>query len=62
MARHPLTGEPIRIMRSEAHLTRDQKTLVYITKDAEPSNRWARWQTLVSDPQGLNVLEPVQPN
>ena len=62
MARHPLTGEPIRILRSEAHLTRDQKTLVYITPEAEPSNRWVRWQTLVSDRQGLQVLEPVKPN
>ena len=57
----PPTG-PIRILRSEAHLTRDQKTLVYITPEAEPSNRWVRWQTLVSDRQGLQVLEPVKPN
>ena len=62
VARHPLTGEPIRILRSEAHVTRDQKTLVYLTPTAESSNRWARWQTLISDRQSLAILEPVKPN
>jgi len=62
VARHPLTGAPIRIMRSEAHISRDQKTLVYLTSGAESSPRWPRWQTLISDKEGLAILEPVKPN
>lgn len=62
VARHPITGSPIRIIRSEAHISRDQKTLIYLTPNAEPSNRWARWQTLISDKECLAVLDPVKPN
>ena len=62
VARHPITGSPIRIIRSEAHISRDQKTLIYLTSNAEPSNRWARWQTLISDKECLAVLDPVKPN
>jgi hypothetical protein len=63
-ARHPITGKPIRILRTEASISRDKKTLVYLTGDADKSARWNRWQTIVSDREGLAVLEEtmVVPN
>jgi len=60
--RHPITGAEIKILRTGVSISRDQKTLVYLTEDAEPSMRWARWQTLVSDRESLAVLHPVIPN
>ena len=62
VARHPITGSPIQIIRSEAHISRDQKTLVHLTQNAEVSNRWTRWQTIISDKETLAVLDPVKPN
>jgi hypothetical protein len=45
LARNPKTGAPIRILRSEASLSRTQKTLVWL-KDQDPSIKWERWETV----------------
>jgi hypothetical protein len=35
---------------------------VHLTQNAEVSNRWTRWQTIISDKETLAVLDPVKPN
>jgi hypothetical protein len=45
LARNPKTGAPIRILRSDASLWRNKKTLVWL-KDQETSIPWDRWETL----------------
>jgi hypothetical protein len=44
-ARNPKTGAPIRILRSEASLWRNKKTLVWL-QDQHPDIPWDRWETL----------------
>jgi len=45
LAHHPKTGKPIRIMRSDASLWRNQKTIINLTEQ-DPSVPWNRWDTL----------------
>lgn len=56
LAHHPETGQPIRILRSDAQISQDNKTLVWIQPTFVASPRWSRWSTLVSDPAALGVL------
>lgn len=44
LARNPKTGTPIRILRSEASLSRAKKTLVWL-RNQDPSIPWERWDT-----------------
>jgi len=44
LARNPKTGAAIRILRSEASLSRTKKTLVWL-KNQDPSIPWNRWET-----------------
>ena len=53
LAHHPVTGKPIRIMKTETHLYKNQKTVCWL-RDT-PSNitnphRMKRWDTIVSSP------------
>lgn len=45
LARNPQTGTPIRILRSEASLSRKKKTLVCL-QDQDPTKPWERWDTV----------------
>jgi len=45
LARNPKTGAPIRILRSDASLWRNKKTLVWL-KDQDVSIPWDRWETI----------------
>lgn len=45
LARNPKTGAPIRILRSEASLSRKRKTLVWL-QDQDPKIKWERWDTV----------------
>lgn len=45
LARNPKTGAPIRILRSDASLWRNQKTLVWLNNQ-DPSVPWDRWDTV----------------
>ncbi len=45
LARNPKTGAPIRILRSDASLWRNKKTLVWL-QDQDRSIPWDRWDTL----------------
>jgi hypothetical protein len=51
LAQHPITGKPIRIMKTETHLYKDNKTAVWLNKDPKDVNephRFRRWMTAVS--------------
>lgn len=53
LARNPKTGAPIRILRSDASLSRNRKTLVWL-QNQSPEIPWERWDTVcvgVSDIQ-----------
>jgi hypothetical protein len=45
LARNPKTGAPIRILRSDASLWRNRKTMVWL-QGQTPSIPWERWDTL----------------
>ncbi len=45
IARNPKTGAPIRILRSDASLSRSQKTLVWLHEQT-PDIPWDRWETV----------------
>jgi hypothetical protein len=47
LAQNPKTGAPIRIMRTEASLWRNQKTMVWLKGDTDSSVSWDRWLTVV---------------
>ena len=53
LARNPKTGAPIRILRSDASLWRNKKTLVWLQNQKE-SVVWDRWETVCI---GLSDLE-----
>jgi len=53
MAHHPLTGKPIRVMRTETHLCRDKKTLVWL-RGQELSASYNRWETIISNLSDLS--------
>lgn len=51
LATHPATGKPIRILRTEAHVSHDARTLVWVRPTFVPSARWSsRWNALLTDP------------
>jgi hypothetical protein len=62
MSRHPTTGAPIRILRSDATLSKNANTIVWIQPTFEPSPRWSRWNTIVSDPRAISVLQGHPPS
>jgi len=43
---HPITGKPIRIMRTQTQLWRDAKTVVLLNETADPTVPWGRWETI----------------
>ena len=50
LAHHPITGQPIRILRSEAQITQSRRTLVWLQAGYSESPRWQRWNIIISDP------------
>lgn len=62
IATHPTTGKPIRILRSEAALSKNATTAVWIQPSFQPSHRWSRWNTIVSDINSLPVLQGQIPS
>ena len=51
LAHHPITGKPIRIIKTETHLYKNKKTLIWLRNSpssyATPE-RFKRWETLVT--------------
>ena len=56
LAHHPLTGKPIRVIKSQAQLWRDAKTLVLLSANADPAVPWDRWETAAA---GLSVVQSL---
>lgn len=55
LAHHPITGQPIRILRTETQISSDFKTLVWIQPTFQPSHRWRRWFCLATEPNAAQV-------
>lgn len=58
LAHHPITKQPIRILRTEPSIHCDQKTLVWIGADFVKSHRWSRWYPIISSPAAASVCGP----
>ena len=56
LAHHPLTGKPIRVIKSQAQLWRDAKTLILLQPTADPNVPWDRWETAAA---GLAVVQAL---
>lgn len=61
LAHHPKTGKPIRVLKSDASISRDNRTLVWVQPTFEASQRWSRWSSLISDPAAAAVLCGAEP-
>jgi hypothetical protein len=53
LARHPTTGEPIRILRIEPQISANHKTLVWVRAAFKASPKWKRWFPIVSEPAAV---------
>lgn len=58
LAHHPVTGQPIRILRTETQLSVDQKTLVWLRDSFQESALWSRWFPIVSEIGAMKVCDP----
>ena len=56
LAHHPVTGQPIRILRTDTQLSYDARTLCWVRATFRPSTRWSRWTTFLSEPTAFPVL------
>jgi hypothetical protein len=56
LAHHPVTGQPIKILRSETQISTDNKTLAWIRDGFVPSTRWNRWFSVCTEPNALSAL------
>ena len=57
-ARHPITGQPIRILRSETQISSDRTTLLWIRASFSGgySHRWARYHCVVTEPEAVALV------
>ena len=60
-ARHPTTGETIRILRADSQVARDLRTLVWLRPTFRPSRKWLRWSPLISDPAAAECIDSGLP-
>ncbi len=58
LAHHPETGQPIRILHSDAQVSQSHRTLVWIRPTFQASTRWNRWTTILSEPAAIAVAIP----
>jgi hypothetical protein len=56
-ARHPTTGETIRILRADSQVARDQRTLVWVRPTFKSSGKWLRWSPIISEPSAASCIE-----
>ena len=45
LAHHPITGAPIRVLKTETHIYKDKKTLIWL-QDQDSCPRFNRWDTI----------------
>lgn len=60
LARHPLTGKPIRIISIDTSVSKDQKTLAWF--DHEVDERWSRWDIGATSVAAARLLAATQPD
>jgi hypothetical protein len=60
IAHHPITGQPIHILRTETQLSVDQKTLVWLRASFQESTLWNRWHTVISELGALSVCDTTK--
>jgi len=56
LAKHPVTGQPIKIMRITPTTHADSKTLVWIRPTFQKGAAWKRWFSVVSDIESINII------
>lgn len=62
LAHHPVTGQPIRIMRTDTQISKDLRTLVWVRPTFKASEKWAsRWSAVVSEPDAVSQLADELP-
>jgi hypothetical protein len=62
IARHPVTGKPVRVAKTETHIYKNQKTLVWLRADpttVQDASRFKRWETLAMDIPTAELWRPV---
>jgi len=57
LAHHPLTGQEIRILRTETQVSANLKTLLWICPTMKPSSLWSRWFSVVTEPTAAAVCD-----
>ncbi len=62
IARHPVTGKPVRVAKTETHIYKNQKTLAILRSDpstVQDAQRFKRWETLAMDIPTAELWRPV---
>jgi hypothetical protein len=55
LAHHPTTGQPIRILRTEPTIYKDNRTLVWLRPEFKESHRWNRWNVVISEIDAIPI-------
>ena len=58
LAHHPITGEPIKIMRTSPSVHADNKTMVWLRETFQAGVAWSRWFSVVSEVSALKCTNP----
>lgn len=62
LAHHPTTGQPIRILRSDAQISRENRTLVWVKSTFHKSSKWtSRWSAVITEAAAYACLEEDPP-
>jgi hypothetical protein len=48
LAQHPITGKPIRVLKTETHLYKNHTTVVWLRPTTSTTSRYSRWSTLTT--------------
>lgn len=57
LAHHPTTGQPIRILRSDAHIAKTKRVLVWVRSTFQASSKWtSRWSAILTEPSAFSRL------
>ena len=59
LAKHPITGAPIRIIRTEAQISSDNKSLVWVRSSFKRGAAWSRWNTVVTEVDAVGICDTV---
>ena len=57
LARHPITGQPIKILRTSTSSHADLKTLVWVKSTFAKGTAWSRWFPVISDIASIDIID-----